>query len=368
MIQNVDWICLDCGMEGTAEACTADAWGAIRIAVQGHTKLSPSCPWEWARIFPKTKTMTDTPMKPSARIIADSISEQGRRLVTMEVVMHRFILAEMNTHRAFSRNSASSRAIPYDSVQNPTNSMRWKVMNNDAYPVHWGKEQKGMQSGEVLDSGTISLVKEHWDRMKRISIGCADELYKLKLHKSLINRLLEPFMWHTAIISATEWDNFFWQRCDPAAQPEMKAVADEMQRAYYTSKPRMLAHGEWHMPYIQSVDWNAVEALHPKESQLGHIQLLKMVSAARCARVSYLTHDGIRSIEKDIELYNRLAESGHWSPFEHVATPMYVTRRNDITGNFVGWKQFRKEFRNENRTGFVPNLPDLIHLRDGQNA
>lgn len=270
--------------------------------------------------------------------------------------MHRFILAEMNTHRAFSRNSASSRAIPSAKI-------RERVMTDTAYPVYWGSEQRGMQAGAELDPEQIEMCKAGWESARDKAVRCADVLANsYDLHKSLVNRLVEPFMWHTAIISATEWDNFFWQRCHKDAQPEMKAVADEMQRAYYTSEPRRLVHGEWHMPYI---DRDAIEQNFKrdevrdafKSSDYG-IQALKRISVARCARVSYLTQDGKRDIEEDLSLYGRLKTSGHWSPFEHVATPA----ANHEPSNFVGWKQFRKEFRDENRTRFVPNLPDLAHV------
>jgi thymidylate synthase ThyX len=297
------------------------------------------------------------PNRPSAKIIADSISEQGRRLTTMEVVMHRFVLAEMNTHRVFSRNSASSRAIPFTKIKD-------RVDTDPAYPVHWGREQKGMQSGESFSDYEIEVLKQHWDGARDYASICAEHLHESGLHKSLINRLMEPFMWHTAIISSTEWANFFNQRCHPDAQPEMKAVADAMQRAYYKSTPKELTYGEWHLPYIDRTDWVTAEAPSdvPNAMVLLHkvIEIIKRVSVARCARVSYLTHDGIRSHEKDLELYQKLRESGHWSPFEHVATPVRDTGNRDwYSSNFIGWKQYRKEFPAENQTEFVPNLPDL---------
>jgi thymidylate synthase ThyX len=294
-------------------------------------------------------------MKPSAKIILDSISEQGHRLTTMEVVMHRFVLAEMNTHRVFSRNSASSRAIPYQKIRN-------RVVDDLAWPVKWGAEQRGMQSGDSIDDKTLlTNIIGAWRTARESAVFCTDLLHEFGLHKSLINRLLEPFMWHTAIITATEWDNFFWQRCHPDAQPEMKAVADEMQRAYYTSTPKKLAHGEWHLPYIKHEDRTELDNVYASNnSYMDKIAIMKRVSTARCARVSYLTHDGTRAISEDIALFNRLKGSGHWSPFEHVATPMKETVYRDVTGNFHGWKQFRKEFNGENRTNFVPNLPDLV--------
>lgn len=296
---------------------------------------------------------TETTHGPSAKIICDSISDQGHRLTTMEVRMHRFIIAEMNTHRAFSRNSASSRAIPFPKMLD-------RVIGEPAFPVHWGREQRGMQSGEVI--ADLTQITYLWTMAKRGACEIAQGLADLGVHKSLVNRLLEPFMWHTAIITATEWDNFFWQRCHPDAQPEMKAVADEMQRAYFTSTPKVLTHGMWHLPYIRQEDIDEVTQLHQETYNYWAVQAdLKQISAARCARVSYLTHDGRRDLNEDFKLFHKLrsANPGHWSPLEHVATP---TNSDTRDSNFRGWKQFRKEFQNENLTGFIPNLPDLAHI------
>ena len=300
--------------------------------------------------------------QPSAKIIEDSVSQWGKRLTTMEVTMHRFILAEMNTHRAFSRNSASSRAIPVHKIID-------RVSSDPAYPIYWGAEQKGMQSGEGLSDEVLKECREEWEYMKTTSLQSAVRLAGAGLHKSLTNRILEPFMWHTAIISATEWDNFFHQRCSPAAQPEMKAVADAMQLAYYTSTPKNLPYGSWHTPYVSEQEKEYIRDMFlsgkysndPEWHNSSPTHYILGVSVARCARVSYLTHDGKRDVEEDYKLFLRLKDSGHWSPFEHVATPTSVAFD---TGNFIGWKQYRKNFRDENITQFVSNLPELAHIRE----
>ena len=134
----------------------------------------------------------------------------------------------------------------------------------------------------------------------------------IDLHKQLVNRLLEPFAWITVIITATEWANFFTQRCHPDAQPEIKHIAEMMLAAYRASAPATVADGRWHLPLIQDDEARSAR------------RLLCKLSVARCARVSYLTHDGKRDRDKDLELYERLlggGANGHWSPFEHVATP-----------------------------------------------
>ncbi len=259
----------------------------------------------------------------SAKVLADSVNEAGNRLTTMEVTGHRFILAEFNTHRAFSRNSASSRAIPYK-------KMREKVMNQLAYPVSWPAEQKGMQGGAELSAEKAEIAKNIWYYAMEAALDKADSLHSLGVHKSVINRLLEPFLPHTIIVTATEWDGFWAQRCHPDAQPEIRALANKMKEAYDASYPmRLPAHG-WHLPLIQE-----------DEHELD-INTKMKISVARCARVSYLTHDGKRDLFADINLYHRLADHtpAHASPFEHVARPEDGSG-NFASGNFRGWTQLR---------------------------
>lgn len=298
------------------------------------------------------------PFRPTAKIIADSISEQGHRLTTMECVVHRFVLAELNTHRVFSRNSASSRAIPISKVME-------RVHSAPAFPLYWGRDQAGMQSGEAFNDMEELVLVAEWENAAQSALRHADNLRQMGLHKSLVNRLLEPFAQHTVILSATEWDNFFFQRSHPAAQPEMKALADQIQIAYYTAPtPKKLSHGEWHMPYISDTDWEIVKSDANIRTPRDRVEYLKKVSTARCARVSYLTHDGKRDLAKDVEMFDqKLHLFGHWSPLEHVATPV-VPHDSMDTGNFKGWMQFRKYYIDERGpTKFIPNLDELAHVR-----
>lgn len=277
-------------------------------------------------------------MSPSARVICDSLSPYGKRLTTIEVTFHRFVLAEMNTHRVFSRNTASSRAIPYK-------TMRDSVMNNPAIPLTWPAEQRGMQGGEELNEGLSLSAEIQWMRARDIAVETADRLHNLGVHKSVINRLLEPFQYVTSIITATYWTGFWEQRDSYLAQPEIREAARAMRHAYEHSSPQRLKLGEWHLPYITSDDYK--EAVERKYDKAYATSIFKMLSAARCARVSYLTHDGKRSWDADLNLYNRLvtAYPPHWSPLEHVATPAnYQTK-----GNFDGWAQLRHERINNMR-------------------
>ena len=159
---------------------------------------------------------------------------------------------------------------------------------------------------------------------------------KIGLHKQISNRLLEPFLWHTVVVTATEWTNFFHLRRAPDAQPEIHHIADLMYEIYAASTPTPIGLDQWHLPFVV-----------PDERNFD-IETLKKVSAGRCARVSYLTHDGKRDIGEDIRLANSLTQDGHWSPTEHVATPL--AHRDEWSGNFRGWRQMRKFYPNENLT------------------
>ena len=258
----------------------------------------------------------------SAKVIADSITYGGHRLTTLEVNFHRFILAEVNTHRLFSRNSASSRAIPIEKQIN-------KVINNPAMPIRFGSNQPGMQAGKDLEGKELEDAKNIWLMARDKAVASAIELNALGIHKQLVNRILEPFMWHTAIISATDFAGFFEQRISNLAQPEIEVLAIEMKKAIDISTPEFIKYGSWHLPYLSEEE----KCIYDTDTQL-------MCSVARCARVSYLTHDGVIDINKDIDLYNRLttAEPPHWSPLEHVATTSYG--RHSL-GNFTGWHQLR---------------------------
>jgi len=233
----------------------------------------------------------------------------------------------MNTHRKFSRNAASSRAIPV-----------WKliqaVRDDPFIPIDWGKNKPGMQAGEQLESRQQQAAKAVWLEAIDNAIATAIELNSLELHKEKANRVLEPYSYTTQIISSTSWGNFFYQRISCHAQPEMRHIAELMKAARDASTPTKLSLGGVHLPYITADD----------SSLYDDLDLVKL-SVARCARVSYLTHDGVRDVKKDIELHDRLIEDKHWSPFEHVAT---ATPFPGYGGNFGdGWFQYRKTFEEE---------------------
>ncbi len=337
----------------------------------------------------------------SCKILADSSDGRGNRLVTYEIVFPRAVLAEYNTHCMLARNSASSRAIP-------VGKMIRALLADTFVPQRFGINQAGMQSAYFLegvqdedarfiwnlgrdralltavellfglqradqlfgripdfdDPSTRELLFVSLDRyeadMKHLNgqlaslteVQAERELrhfsaYQyLNVHKQLANRVLEPYMWHTVITTGTEWSNFFALRNNKDAQPEIATIARMMQEDYDAQSPRLLAPGEWHLPLLQ-----------PDEVEVARAdpERWAMICAARCARVSYLTHAGIRDPQADADMAAKLSTSGHMSPFEHVGYAMgdgeYAA--NPWSGKFHGFVQLRKRIPNEHDFALV---------------
>jgi thymidylate synthase ThyX len=277
--------------------------------------------------------MTDTAEKKSsisARVLADSISPEGARIVTVEATYPRSIHSEVMTHRVFSRNAASSRAIPLS-------VMIRKVTTDPFVPQHWGKNQRGMQSGEELDEALIAEAKRYILRLRDMAVDTVEALDALGIHKQLANRYLEPWQWYTSIITSTEWMNFLHLRKNAMAEPHLQDLAASIYEAIRSSTTRELRYGEWHLPLV---DEDEILANGGQSFDLAPI------SAARCARVSTLTHDGKRDQDKDRGLYERLTGGGHMSPFEHTATP--AGGPDLFYGNLRGWQSLRWGIPGEN--------------------
>lgn len=270
----------------------------------------------------------------TARIVCDSVSLRGDRLTTIELCYPRFIHAEFMTHRVFSRNAGSSRAIP---VKKQLAGIR----RTPAEPIHWGANQKGMQAHEELKGIRRWLVRQLWKRHRRQSTRTAWLMDKLGAHKQIVNRIVEPHNHITVLVSSTCWANFFALRYHVDAMPEIRELAHEMQLAMDYSTPDLLSDGEWHLPYI-TVDERANE-------KIGLATLLN-VSVARCARVSYRLFDGRQTlIGLDVKLAEKLLGSKplHASPAEHQATPDTGMKNPNMWGNFHGWIQWRKSLPDE---------------------
>lgn len=272
------------------------------------------------------------------RIVLDSMAPCGKRLTTIEITYPRFIHAEILTHRDRARNSASSRAIPWP-------KMMAAITESPVIPIRWGSEQKGMQTGGEIENPQEAT--RIWLEARDNAVRSARALADLGVHKSLCNRITEPWMWITVVMTATEWKNFFRLRCHPDAEIHFQKIAGMIQNTLGFTEPIPLNAGEWHLPFIKPEDW---EWTFENTVSPG-LHYLKRISTARCARVSYLTQDGKRDPEKDLELFDRLSNGsgfGHWSPAEHVAEALATPERS---GPYIGWKQFRKEFPLENQEG-----------------
>ncbi len=268
---------------------------------------------------------------PTANIIADSINECGDRLTTFVLTYHRMIHSEFMTHRMLSKNSSSSRAIPVD-------KMIRKVVTDNVYPLHWGANQKGMVANSEISEMRQEEARSIWESARDIAINHAMAFNAIGVHKQVVNRLLEPFSTITVICSGTEYQNFFAQRCHPDAQPEIRALAIAMREAYDASKSKFLEAGDWHLPFIKNEDWAEMQTRW-EEVANGSLDA-KKICIGRCAKVSYLNHDGNRSIDDDIKLHDRLLASkpSHLSPFEHVAIALPNSEKR---ANFTGFESCR---------------------------
>lgn len=310
----------------------------------------------------------------SAVIVADSINTFNNRITSMLLTMPRIILAEFNTHRMLSRNSASSRAIPFRKMV--------EAVKQDCFmPVKWLADHSGMQGTVELDTGGVWHAERTWLVARDYAIQQATILNeKHGVTKQLANRLLEPFMWTTVLCTGTEWENFFALRYHPDAEVHMQILAEEMLTAMNGSTPKQLQPGEWHMPFGDDIELTS-EIIgthwgHSEQAYLGMIeagQWAKLkIATARAARTSYTLpgpetkHD----YATDIEMHDRLLKAGHMSPFEHCNRALTLNEyevhvrgqqrtdagvywaATDIKGwchNFRGWIQYRALIPNENR-------------------
>jgi len=256
------------------------------------------------------------------KVIADSINSGGERITTMQLKYQRLIHSEFMTHRVFSRNASSSRAIPVI-------KMLKAVWTEPAMPIHWGSNKPGMQAGEELPPFRRLATKILWKVAGRAMCGVVWIMSKLGVHKQIANRLLEPWLYIHVVITSTEWENFFALRCHPAAQPEFQELAKQMRLMRSISSPVKLDDYDWHLPYIDVLE----------RGRLSTMEAIQ-VSAARCCRVSYLNHEGRTStLEQDVARYESLVNAvpPHMSPVEHQAMALPGL----AYANFRGWASHR---------------------------
>lgn len=274
-------------------------------------------------------------------VVADSVHKfNGKRITTLQCTYPRYIHAELMTHRVFSRNASSSRAIPVDKLVEMS-------LADMVEPIVWGKNQPGMQAQLAqLEGEDLQTAREVWRSAAVVCAQASQKLAELGLHKQWANRLTEWFGHISVVITSTEWDNFFELRRHEDAQPEIRALADAMWEAMEQSEPiprsivrdslAMVAgddEKDWHLPYILEEERASIE-----------VETLLKMSVARCARVSYLKHNKEKpSMSEDLALFDRLVGSRplHASPTEHQALAEYSVSKGDSYGNLKGWIQYR---------------------------
>lgn len=296
----------------------------------------------------------------SAKIIADSVNSSGDRITSYELEYPRWILAEVDTHRMLSKNTASSRAMPVDSVLD-------QVENSPAMPVEWGANNPGMVSRTLLDDLKAKAAAGLWRAAAHAAASFARVLgdkFGLNVHKQNVNRLIETFTMSKTVMTGTEYANFFNLRNHGDAQPEFHELAKCMQQARDQSVPVKLFPGQWHLPYV-----DLVEGKYYASGVELDLETAKKVSASCCAQVSYRKLDD--SVDKAVRVFDMLNLSDpeyrqkHSSPIEHQATPMddysrpfsadtwqpgvtHVRRDGSLwSGNLRGWVQYRQLIPNE---------------------
>jgi hypothetical protein len=295
----------------------------------------------------------------SSCVLASGYASGFKFIHTLQLRYPRFIHAEFMTHRQFSRNASSSRAIPVA-------KMLEQVRKDPAMPIHWGSNKPGMQAGDEIDTRVDGLLdmfgsyqgdfspQDAWRIAAERAADVAEKMGEAGYHKQVVNRLLEPFQFMNVVVTATEWDNFFELRCHADAEPNfqelahcIRAVIKHAEGPWILQVPARTEDRsfndpfKWHLPYITD-----------RERSICNLRIVLAMSAARCARVSYLTHDGASPVlEKDVGLFAKLVMGNpiHASPIEHQATP--ASQSNQRSGNFVGWQQFRQMFH-RNWIGF----------------
>jgi len=301
----------------------------------------------------------------TAQTILRSRHSQRPEIILSTLLLRypRWIHAELMTHRAFSRNAASSRAIPVRKLIDD-------IMMHPAIPLFWGKNQKGMQAAKECDN-TVHFTegsRDHfltnrmaWIYARDNAVHLAEAFADAGYHKQIVNRLLEPFSHITVLVSATEWTNFLALRDHPDAEPHIQMLAREIRRELdRTDNIQVLQPYRWHLPFSSRQPFD--EGLRGRALHEAVNQEIKL-SVSCCASTSYKTVDGFdMTMEKAIEIHDKLVGSTpiHASPAEHVAqadertfevyrdtkgfriTAPDVWGHLEQHGNFTGFRQYRK--------------------------
>lgn len=268
------------------------------------------------------------------KVIADSISPAGKRITTVQKYYPRIIHAEEMTHRAIAKSASGSRAIPVEKVLA-------NIKADPFVPSYWGVNQRGMSAKAELKGWRRWLAKKLWLTAGMTAVEFSKALSAVGLHKQIANRITEPWMHIHVVETATEWDNYFSLRISETAEPHMRDLALATLNAMNASVPKKLGINDWHLPYVL-----------PEEADKFDVEILRKISVARCARVSYAKHGTTTpNVNEDMGLFDMLFESRHMTPFEHQAKPLEPWQ---TSGPFVGWEQFRKTIKGECFVAYEP--------------
>lgn len=288
----------------------------------------------------------------NAKIVLDSVGNLGQRITTFEIEMPKWLVAEFNTHRMLSRNSASSRAIP-------TKQIIERVMTDPVIPIDFRSKNTGMVANEILSDEEYEQAKYMWLQARDLMVLQVEEMMKIGdgIDKQRINRLLEPWMYTVVVATATEWENFFYLRDSKEAQPEFAHIAHMMNELYTNN---IASYRLWHLPYLEedNIDQDAIDLCGANDYELDAVQTAMMlISAARCGRVSYYRQGDSKSQKDDVLRGESFATNKHWSPLEHPAKEEAWT----YYGNLFAWKPLRKFYTNESgaRPKKVHNAQDV---------
>lgn len=280
-----------------------------------------------------------------ATVVKDSISPGGARIITVEATYPRTVLAELNTHRQFSRNTQSSRAMTIE-------SMIKQVLEDPFMPI-WSKNQKGMQG----DVGGLTEEQLHdadtvWFEARDDMVGYVKRLMAIGVAKQDANRLLEPFQFTTTVITSTTWANFLAQRTDKGAYPPFQKIAKMIRSALRNSEPELVQPGDWHLPYIDEDDWQSDDLPDYVRDEETLRAVMIQTSVSRCAGISYLRQNR-KDILADLARYDKLtgANPMHSSPLEHAARA--CADPTEHCGNLTGWKPLRKMILGETATEYT---------------
>ena len=352
-------------------------------------------------------------------ILADSLSPQGDRLTTFKVTYPRIIHAELMTHRVFSRNAASSRAIP-------VKKMIESVRSNMFTPLAIQKAHKGMQGSDYFEGAELEQAKQLWIESAELTLKIAEKMEKFGITKQLVNRILEPYQYYQVLVTATEWENFFELRCpkyhtpvsgegfyfrskkdcianhsnpenlsklenmtdlewlqinESQAEIHIQAIAESMWDSYNESTPKQLKAGEWHIPFSDNINDDEILQKIAKKEEVSHLETAYdiyqyyaiKIATARCARISYETLGGNPKIdyEADIKLHDQLiGPPFHASPFEHCARAMNSDEYNTFIKGILSLSEvgtdiayYEKDRDQKDNLGWCNNFKGFISYR-----